>query len=215
MLHKLVGDPALRGAALRGLAGLRRSEDARRRSSALYPSLDRRREARRPRTRSPSAPAYAKALLDAVAAKKVPAARRVGRHRPPAAQPRRRGRSTSSIAEVWGIVRDTPAERAEADRRVRSEARRAADAAADLALGRAVFAKTCQQCHTLFGVGGKVGPDITGSNRANLDYLLENILDPQRRHPEGVRRARSLDLTDGRVVTGIVKERDADGAHGA
>ena len=34
------------------------------------------------------------------------------------------------------------------------------------------------QCHTLFGIGGKVGPDITGSNRANLDYLLENILDP-------------------------------------
>ena len=41
-----------------------------------------------------------------------------------------------------------------------------------------MFAKTCQQCHTLYGVGGKVGPDITGSNRANLDYLLENILDP-------------------------------------
>ena len=41
-----------------------------------------------------------------------------------------------------------------------------------------MFAKTCQQCHTLYGVGGKVGPDITGSNRPNLDYLLENILDP-------------------------------------
>ena len=49
---------------------------------------------------------------------------------------------------------------------------------ADLSLGRALFAKTCAKCHTLFGVGGKVGPDITGSNRANLDYLLENILDP-------------------------------------
>ena len=32
--------------------------------------------------------------------------------------------------------------------------------------------------HTLFGTGGKVGPDITGANRASLDYLLVNILDP-------------------------------------
>ena len=30
----------------------------------------------------------------------------------------------------------------------------------------------------VLGVGGKVGPDLTGSNRANLDYLLENIIDP-------------------------------------
>ena len=48
----------------------------------------------------------------------------------------------------------------------------------DLSLGRALFVKTCAQCHTLYGTGGKVGPDITGSNRPNLDYLLENILDP-------------------------------------
>ena len=28
----------------------------------------------------------------------------------------------------------------------------------DPSRGRAVFAKTCQQCHTLFGTGGKIGP---------------------------------------------------------
>ena len=48
----------------------------------------------------------------------------------------------------------------------------------DRSLGRAVFAKVCQQCHTLFGTGGQVGPDLTGSNRADLDYLLSNVLDP-------------------------------------
>ena len=58
----------------------------------------------------------------------------------------------------------------------------------DVNLGRAVFAKTCLNCHTLYGVGGKVGPEITGANRGNIDYLLENILDPSCGHSEGVRR---------------------------
>ena len=40
-------------------------------------------------------------------------------------------------------------------------------------------AKTCQQCHQLFGEGGKVGPDITGANRADIDYLMVNIVDPR------------------------------------
>ena len=58
--------------------------------------------------------------------------------------------------------------------------RRKTMVAADRELGRAVFAKTCQQCHTLFGVGAKIGPDLTGSNRADLDYVLTNVLDPRR-----------------------------------
>src|SRR5262249_3462235 len=74
----------------------------------------------------------------------------------------------------------------------------------DVPLGRAVFAKVCQQCHTLYGVGGKVGPDITGSNRANLDYLLENILDPSAVIPNDY-KATLIELKNGRVVTGTVR----------
>ena len=51
-------------------------------------------------------------------------------------------------------------------------------AAADLSAGRAIYARTCMVCHKLFGSGGDIGPDITGSNRSNLDYLLTNIIDP-------------------------------------
>src|SRR5207302_6829752 len=76
----------------------------------------------------------------------------------------------------------------------------------DLSLGRALFAKTCQQCHTLFGVGGKVGPDITGSNRVNLDYLLENVLDPSAVIPKEY-AVTVVTLKNGRVVTGIVREQ--------
>ena len=70
------------------------------------------------------------------------------------------------------------------------------------------FAKTCQQCHTLYGVGGKVGPDITGSNRANLDYLLENILDPSAVIPNDY-KATVIELKNGRVITGIVRGENA------
>src|SRR5207244_8574753 len=75
----------------------------------------------------------------------------------------------------------------------------------DLSLGRAVYAKTCQQCHVLFGTGGKVGPDITGSNRANLDYLLENVLDPSAVIPKEY-AATVIELKSGRIITGIVRQ---------
>ena len=38
--------------------------------------------------------------------------------------------------------------------------------------------KVCASCHQLYGYGGEIGPDLTGAGRDNLDYLLENIVDP-------------------------------------
>ncbi|MFO0936909.1 MAG: family 16 glycoside hydrolase [Gemmataceae bacterium] len=54
-------------------------------------------------------------------------------------------------------------------------------------------------------MGGKVGPEITGSNRADLAYLLENIFDPSAVIPKEY-AATKIDLADGRVVTGIIKQ---------
>lgn len=51
-------------------------------------------------------------------------------------------------------------------------------AKADASRGRQTFAATCGTCHTLFGEGVALGPDLTGSNRADLGYLLENVLAP-------------------------------------
>jgi len=74
----------------------------------------------------------------------------------------------------------------------------------DLMLGRAIYAKTCQTCHALYGIGGKVGPDITGSNRANLDYLLENVIDPSAVIPKDYIPT-VFRLENGRTVTGIIR----------
>jgi putative heme-binding domain-containing protein len=56
----------------------------------------------------------------------------------------------------------------------------------------------------LYGIGGKVGPEITGSNRANLEYLLENILTPSAVIPTEYMATR-FNLKNGRTVTGLIK----------
>jgi putative heme-binding domain-containing protein len=200
MLQRLVSDPDLRGAALRGLAAY---DDPRTPGAILggYGSYktDEKRDAVNTLA---SRPAYGRALLDAVAAGKVPAADvsadvvRQLRNLRDADLDRR-------VAEVWGIVRATPKERQQQIARYR-QLLTAAAPAPDLSLGRAIYARTCGQCHTLFGTGGKVGPDITGSNRANVDYLLENILDPSAVIPKEY-AATVLELKSGRFVTGIVR----------
>jgi putative heme-binding domain-containing protein len=77
---------------------------------------------------------------------------------------------------------------------------------ADRVQGRRRFAQTCATCHTLFGQGGKIGPDLTGSQRSNLDYLLENIIDPSAIVQPAYKMS-TIALADGRVLNGIVIEQ--------
>ncbi|HEY7329618.1 MAG TPA: PVC-type heme-binding CxxCH protein [Gemmataceae bacterium] len=200
VLQRLVGDKPLRSAALRGLAiynDPRTPQVILQDFSSYTPE-----EKRDCLSTLASRAAYGKALMDAVAAKKVPAS-------DVPAEIVRQLRNLHDktlderIAEVWGIVRTTAADRLRLIADWKHKVMKT-DSAPDLSLGRAVFAKACQQCHTLYGSGGKVGPDITGSNRPNLDYLLENILDPSAVIPNDY-KATVLTLQNGRVVTGIVR----------
>ena len=113
------------------------------------------------------------------------------------------------IGQVWGTVRETTGDRARLIARYKAMLKSKPAHAPDLAQGRAVFAKVCQQCHTLFGVGRQVGPDLTGSNRADLDYLLSNVLDPSALIGKDY-LAHVIATTDGRVLTGIIRAEDKD-----
>jgi putative membrane-bound dehydrogenase-like protein len=79
-------------------------------------------------------------------------------------------------------------------------------AAANPPRGRMLFDKTCASCHTLFGEGGKIGPDLTGGQRDNLHYLLENIVDPSATLAFDQRMS-ILALNDDRIVNGVVLDK--------
>ena len=69
--------------------------------------------------------------------------------------------------------------------------------------GRQVFENSCATCHTLFGEGGNVGPDLTGSGRKQLDYFLQNLIDPSATIDPAYRLT-NLFTSDGRLFSGLI-----------
>lgn len=111
------------------------------------------------------------------------------------------------IKSAWGDVNAPKADLGERTQKYKTLLTTAALAKGDAAKGKALFMFTCGACHKLFGEGQNVGPDITGSNRADLNYLLENVLDPN----AVIGKAYQLNLftmKDGRVMSGVIKEEN-------
>lgn len=77
----------------------------------------------------------------------------------------------------------------------------------DKSKGRVLFNNLCASCHQLYGQGGKLGPDLTGSGRADLGYLLENIVAPNSVVPAEYQMS-VITLKDGRVVSGVISSSD-------
>lgn len=80
---------------------------------------------------------------------------------------------------------------------------------ADANHGRALFAQACAVCHTMFGAGGRIGPELTGGYE-DVDYLLNNILDPNALIGKDYQQT-FVKTKDGRTVAGIVT-LDSDSA---
>jgi putative membrane-bound dehydrogenase-like protein len=205
-LHQLLTDLALRGAALRGLAHFDdpRTPRAILQVYAKLPLAEKRDALATLCARG----SYAQALLTAIQKKQVPStdltADLVRQLRD-----LKNEKLDQRITDIWGSVRESSEEFAKLIAQTKAMLRTASKEPPDPLLGRALFAKTCQQCHTLYGVGGKVGPDITGSNRADLDYLLSNIIDPSavmaKEYQPWIVRTLS-----GRSITGIIKDQNAN-----
>ena len=115
---------------------------------------------------------------------------------------------TSQLATVWGEQRDLPADAKERIATLKAEYTPAALALANRSEGRAIFAKVCASCHALYGQGGAIGPDLTGSGRDNIDYLLENIVDPSATVSADYKVA-VVALHDGRTLNGLVRSPTA------
>ncbi len=73
----------------------------------------------------------------------------------------------------------------------------------DRTKGKEIFSKRCARCHTLFGEGQTIGPELTGFDRRNLDQLIANIVDPSasiRKEYTGF----NVEFKDGRRLTGFI-----------
>lgn len=147
-------------------------------------------------------PAWAHALLDAVASEKLP---------PEAlnlAQVRRLARATdkqlaAQIHAIWGTVR-TERNPAREDFIRRTRDLLAANPGNPHA-GQAVFEKSCAQCHKIYGAGHEVGPDLTHNGRNSWDQLLSNVLDPNLVIGAAY-ETHTVVTDDGRVLTGLLVE---------
>jgi len=201
-LQALLDDQALRAAALRGL-GAYDHEETPERILRLYPALDEAEQQDAIATLA-ARPAYARRLLDAIQQGVIPRSD-VSAFTARQLQDLGDKQITSRLRKVWGDVRTTSAEKRKLIAKYKALLTPKKLEDANLSQGRLVFSKTCQQCHKLFGEGAKIGPDLTGSNRDNLDYVLENAVDPSAVIGRDYRLTNII-TDNGRVLSGIIVE---------
>jgi putative membrane-bound dehydrogenase-like protein len=205
-LQGLLNDEALRGTAIRALAGY---SDANTPAAilAVYPKLTPQEKADAVQTLA-SRVSYAKALLDAIEKGTIP------RADVPVTAARQilalNDKATSARLEtVWGKITPASKERAALIKKWKGVLTEDSLKTADPARGRVLFTKHCSACHKMFGEGQAVGPELTGSQRANLDYVLENVLDPSAVVPREFKMV-NFTTVDDRVVSGIVLRETKD-----
>jgi putative membrane-bound dehydrogenase-like protein len=205
-LRALLDDPAVRQVAVRGLAAF---ADAETPAAILkaYPKFTADEKLDAVQTLASRA-AWAKALLDAIEKKDIPradvpllTARQILALNDKAVSAR--------LESVWGKVGTASKERTAITRKWKETLTDAVVAKANPAAGRALFTKHCAACHKMFGEGQAVGPELTGSQRANLDYVLENVIDPSAVVPREFQMV-NFTTKDERVVSGIVLRETRD-----
>ena len=119
----------------------------------------------------------------------------------------RDSRLTERLNKVWGTLRPPAKDKTALLARYQALVSPDKLKKADRAQGRLVFSRTCAACHTLFGEGAKIGPDLTGSQRANPEYILTKVLDPSAVVARDYQMT-ILTTSTGRTLSGLIKEED-------
>ncbi|MFN3149569.1 PVC-type heme-binding CxxCH protein [Bremerella sp.] len=201
--EKLVTTPNVNVVAARGLALF----DDPAAAKLLVDNYRRFREPQRPEVLAIllSRSASANVLLDAMEKNRIPKSDVTAFH---VRQMRNLGDDALSkrVNDVWGEVRESSEEKQKAMVYWKGRLTNEALSRADMSKGRVVFEGLCAKCHRLYGEGSNIGPDLTGSNRSNLDYLLQNIIDPSAIVSADYRMT-VLQMEDGRVLSGIIAEQ--------
>ncbi len=208
LLNWLTDKPKLQTAAVIALQNFELAEIA----PALIANYSRLGAEARTRARSAlaSRPAWAKEFVRAVDEKKMDAKevspdllRQMLRHNDAAL--------TGAIEKRWGKFQtQTPADKIIAINRLKLVLNPSGTTlrfTGDAAEGKKLFTQMCATCHKLFGEGNITGPELTGADRKNSDWLFTQIVDPSAFiRPEYVNH--NLEMKDGRSFTGLVVEQN-------
>ncbi len=202
LLHELLADRALRAQAIRGLAGYK---DARTPEWLLAAYADLTVAERQDAITTLAArPAWALKLLEAAKAGRVNRQELAG-------GPYRQLQlhKEEAVRDALKALFGAPSSQTKAQQiaRFKQLLEKPGQPAPDPSRGRALYAQTCQVCHVLYEVGGKIGPDITGSNRGDLDYLLLNVIDPNAFIGDAY-QLHVLTMRDGRSLAGMIATQD-------
>jgi putative membrane-bound dehydrogenase-like protein len=110
---------------------------------------------------------------------------------------------SNKVAELWPELKQLSADKQKkiADWKVKLTPK--VVEAANASKGRVLFEQSCAKCHRLFGSPMGIGPDLTGAQRSNLHYLLENTIDPSATLGQNYVMTIAV-LKDGRVINGII-----------
>jgi putative membrane-bound dehydrogenase-like protein len=204
ILQSLVADRALRGAALRGLAAY--ADDS---TPELilrhYSSFTDMEKSDAVQTLA-SRPTYALTLLAALQDGRV-ARRDISAFTARQLLALKNPQIDARLGKLWGTVRPASQEKARLMARYKGLLTADLLAKADRARGRLLFKQTCATCHRLFDDGADIAPELTGSQRANLDYILENVLDPSAVVAKDY-QVTVVETSNGRILTGIVKQEN-------
>ncbi|MDA0347871.1 MAG: c-type cytochrome [Verrucomicrobia bacterium] len=107
------------------------------------------------------------------------------------------------LEQIWGKLRQSPKEKQTQIASWQSRLTSSVISNASIQNGKRVFEQTCSSCHSLFGEGGNLGPHLDGTNRHDLYYVLENLIDPSAVLPQDYRMT-VVTLKDGRILSGNI-----------
>ncbi len=200
LLLKLISDPITRRAAIRGLAEFQHDETVSVLLSA-YDSFD-------PASKQDAVQTLAARVDWALQLMQAVESNRLSRSDVTAYAARQmqslnNPQLTTRVKAVWGELRSTPAEKQKLIDSYKKQLVPDALVRMDRRVGRAVFQKTCANCHKFFDAGGAIGPNITGSQRTNLDYLLHTLIDPSAAVAKDF-QMHIIETSSGRVITGLI-----------
>lgn len=207
-ITQLMTDRKTNSAKFRGqlLGSLGRMEDARIGSLVLklYPQMEPELQPKALELLTQRAE-WSKPLLEAIAAKKIPAAA-LNVNQVRKLQASKDPEISRQVKAHWGVVRE---ERNPERERIVGEMRKFLRSnEGDPKAGMVVFKNVCAQCHKIYGEGLEVGPEITENGRSDFDQLLSNVFDPSLVIGAAY-QATTVVTANGQIISGLVVEDNA------